>query len=209
MLEKRVKKFVLYICLSICICLLYGCKDAEEKKASDKEWNFSELLGKQDFSVDAKELGTAAKGTVICYERNPNVIELRLISFVSIGPEDWGGVAFYFPPGCELVDVLCTFPNHIEKFDNVSYFEIWNTGNTDGRYTLGVEVGRSHEYIPVGGGNGIIIIDALFHGDLDKGKELRFAVECGATYEDGTIIWGIDDDEVVVEISHIPEKGEK
>ena len=66
MLEKRVKKFVLYICLSICICLLYGCKDAEEKKASEKEWNFSELLGKQDFSVDAKELGTAAKGTVIC-----------------------------------------------------------------------------------------------------------------------------------------------
>ena len=52
MLEKRVKKFVLYICLSICICLLYGCKDAEEKKASEKEWNFSELLGKQDFSVD-------------------------------------------------------------------------------------------------------------------------------------------------------------
>lgn len=209
MLEKRVKKFVLYICLSICICLLYGCKDAEEKKASEKEWNFSELLGKQDFSVDAKELGTAAKGTVICYERNPNVIELRLISFVSIGPEDWGGVAFYFPPGCELWMFYAHSQTILKNSIMSHILKYWNTGNTDGRYTLGVEVGRSHEYIPVGGGNGIIIIDALFHGDLDKGKELRFAVECGATYEDGTIIWGIDDDEVVVEISHIPEKGEK
>jgi len=74
-MEKSVKKFVLYICLSICICMLYGCKDAEEKKESAKEWNFSEILGNQDFSVDATEVGTAAKGTVICYERNPNVIE--------------------------------------------------------------------------------------------------------------------------------------
>ena len=163
--------------------------------------------GFNSFCVSLEELGTTAKGTVFVYEKGQDVLGIRIVSFVDIGSDDWGGIAFFLPAGCVLDDIMCTYPETGEQTHRDSSVTWWSSESDNSEYHLAVEIGRNRYFNPSGGGNGTVIIDASFAcGNKNNSvvSPLKFAVECGASVENGYVIWGAEHDNIVVDIK-IPD----
>lgn len=199
------KKYGIFICLIFVYGLFVfdGCTHDSSKEHVN---NIIELCGNEDFNISTGNLGTSAKGTVLVYEKEKNVFSIRIVSFISIGSKDFGGVAFYLPVGCVLDDILCTYPENAKKIDRDSQVELWSTASENVQFCTTIEIGRSRSYKPTGGGNGTVLIDATFICDKESKKTvnaLKFGVECGADFENGNVLMGIAGEEILVDIKRV------
>ena len=179
------------LCWSVLFC---GCDRKEEKEIVRD-------LGAAWFQVSADELGTAANGVIEVCVKEKNVLGVRILAEVQIGPADFGGVAFSLPNGCRLERVACTWP---ESNDAPGYDQPVNVLTTAGdseKYTTVVEIGRRRDKIPIGGGTGTVVIEASvpWNGS-DRTTALSFGADCGAMERNGYVIMGIDHREIIVEL---------
>ncbi|MCT4687112.1 hypothetical protein [Vallitalea sp.] len=197
------------ICLYIMCSFIFfsGCRNGDADFSNNT--NFSQLYGNSDFSVVLDESETSANGSILIYEKEQNILGIKIVALVSIDATDWGGIAFQIPNGCYLDDMLCTYPDDLETINNVDLIDFWVTGNEDVEYGSAIEIGRSRNQEQSEGGDGTVVIDFSYpYDDINTINELKFGIECGASYENGNIIWGIGYDEIVVEINPLIKKGE-
>ncbi len=153
------------------------------------------------FTVSADKCETWASGTIQVFEKEQSLLSVRILAELQIGPEDFGGVAFYLPAGCVLENVSCTYPEIGGAAGSDPPVNVWTTEGENEKYTTAIEIGRSRDEIPGGGGTGTVIIEASYPRDSgDPIRSMAFGVECGAEEKDGYVIMGIEHSEIVVEI---------
>ncbi len=151
------------------------------------------------FDISAETLGTAAKGTIEFYARDQDTLGIRILADLTIGPEDWGGVAFYLPAGCRLDQVTCTYPETDGAASSDPPVNVWSTASENDKYTTMVEIGRDRSRTPSGGGVGTVVIEASRPWDsVTSAGSLTFAVECGAEEKDGYAVMGVSHSEIVL-----------
>ena len=158
------------------------------------------------FDVSADEYGTAANGTIEVYEVDRETLGIRILADLTIGPEDWGGVAFSLPAGCSLESVTCTYPETGGTAAEDPPVNVWTTANDNEKYTTLIEIGRDRSRIPSGGGTGAMVIEAVCPRDSkDPQRTLEFGVECGAEEKNGIVIMGVSWSEIIVDIGSAEE----
>ena len=162
---------------------------------------FDDRLGAERFNVWSEEHGTSASGTIEIYGKDRDTLSIRILADLQIGPEDWGGVAFSLPAGCELKQVSCTYPETDGEPCSDPPVNVWTTASDIEKYTTLIEIGRDRSQIPSGGGEGKVVIEASY--PRENGEEayaLPFGVECGAEVKNGYVTMGADYCEIIVEI---------
>lgn len=194
------KKRLLFVCfLALSIVLFVGC----ESNDPETQAKIIQPCGHGNFYVSSEDLGTTAKGTILVYEKGQDVLGIRIVSFIDIGSDDWGGIAFFLPAGCVLDSIMCTYPETGEQTRQDSSVTWWSSESDNGEYHLAVEIGRNRYYKPSGGGRGTVIVDASFaYGEKSNNEviSLKFSVECGASVENGYVIWGVEHENILVDI---------
>lgn len=159
------------------------------------------IAGSAQFEVKADERKTSAKGTIEVFEKEHGFLGIRIQADLEIGPNDFGGVAFYLPAGCALEDVSCTYPETDGEAGSDPPVNVWSTASDLEKYTAMIEIGRSRGATPGGGGTGMVTIEASYPRESsDPVSSLAFAVECGAEEKDGYVIMGVEYSEIIVEI---------
>jgi len=198
MKRKRCMLLLSVLVLSCALCLCACSPSAPETSGG-----VSALSGSGSFRVAAEELETSADGAILVYEKERDVLGIRIVSSVSVGPSDWGGVAFYLPLGCSLDNVLCTYPGNGEADAGDQPVELWTTAGENVRYATAIEIGRSHSQVSRGGGSGTVVIEASYPcapAERTELSALRFGIECGAEIRNGNVIWGVEHDEIPVSL---------
>lgn len=119
-----------------------------------------------------------------------------------MAPKDWGGVAFYLPKGSTLEHVLSTYPENgeVQEPDPAA---VWKSENSHGDFNVMLEIDRHHDRKARGGGKGTVVIEATCRNETegsDGPSSLKFAVDCGASFEKGPSIMGLAHREIVVDI---------
>ncbi|MBR5701500.1 MAG: M56 family metallopeptidase, partial [Oscillospiraceae bacterium] len=156
-------------------------------------------LGTGRFDVSADEYGTVAKGTIEVYEKNSETLGVRILADLTIGPEDWGGVAFYLSAGCRLESVSCSYPEKDGAAAEDPPVNVWTTEAENEKYTTMIEIGRDRSRNNSGGGTGTVVIEASCPWDGSAPiRSLAFGIECGAEEKDGYGIMGVEHREIVV-----------
>ena len=195
----RLKRLLLLgLLLSLLSLSLSACSGGAEKKGEQ----ILQTCGYSPFEVSADSLGTSAQGTIILYEKDKDLLGIRIVSTVCVDPKDWGGVAFYLPIGSTLEHVLCTYPENgeVQELDPVT---VWKSENSHGDFNLMLEIDRHHDQKARGGGKGTVVIEAACRNETegsDFPASLKFAVDCGASFEKGQSIMGLAHREIVVDI---------
>lgn len=183
--------------LALCSCLvLSGCRYDN----LDEHAEIIKSCGNEVFSISSGDSGTVANGTILIYEKGKDLLGIKIMLFVSVGAEDWGGVAFYLPIGCTLDNIVYDYPHNENSAKGELPVEMWETESDHEEFCLAIEIGRSRVFQPTGG-DGTFIMDASYRCDSTKDMSaLKFAVECGASQKNGNIIWGIEHCDILVDI---------
>ncbi len=186
------------VLLLLCHCLvLSGCtQDGPETHAE-----MTRSCGSSRFRVAAENLGTTAEGTILVYEKEEDVLGIKAVLSAAVGAEDYGGVEFYLPVGCSLDDILYAYPEMDEPRESDLPIEVWETASDHVEFCSVIEIGRARDLNATGGGTAVLVINASYEcEDEDAVRALKFAVGCGASQEDGHVIWGAEHSEILVEI---------
>lgn len=158
-------------------------------------------LGYSRFDVKADKYHTTASGTIEIFAKEQGVLGIRILADLTIGPEDWGGVAFYLPAGCGLESVSCTYPETDGAAAEDPPVNVWTTAAENEEYTTMIEIGRDRSKKYSGGGTGTVVIEVSCPWDSsDPIHSLTFGVECGAEEKNGYMIMGVEHSEIAVEI---------
>lgn len=195
----RLKRLLLLgLLLSLLSLSLSACSGGAAKKGEE----ILKTCGYSPFEVSTDSVGTGAQGTIILYEKDKDLLGIRIVSTVRVAPKDWGGVAFYLPIGSTLEHVLCTYPENgeVQELDQVA---VWKSDNSHGDFNVMLEIDRHHDQKARGGGKGTVVIEAACRNETegsDFPASLKFAVDCGASFEKGQSIMGLAHREIVVDI---------
>lgn len=189
---------LLGLLLSLLSLSLSACSGGAERKGEE----ILKTCGYSPFEVSTDSVGTGAQGTIIIYEKDKDLLGIRIVSTVRVAPKDWGGVAFYLPKGSNLEHVLCTYPENgeVQEPDPVA---VWKSENSHGDFNLMLIIDRHHDRKARGGGKGTVVIEATCRNETegsDGPSSLKFAVDCGASFEKGQSIMGLAHREIVVDI---------
>ena len=190
-IKKIVTLMILIMCLSIMVATIVACNSAE----SDHSTGFSTILGSSNFDLKSDATSTCAKGTILVFRSEDSTLCVRIVARIIIDSDDWGGIAFFLPNGCILQDVLSTYPEN--KTTEEDSIVLWSAVGDDLKYTTTIEIGRSREYIPTGGGEGTIVIECNIRDDK-KVAELVFGIEASAVKDNGVVIMGLIHDELLI-----------
>lgn len=193
------KRWRICVLLALCSCfILSGCR-CDASKVSPE---IIRSCGSATFSISEEDYETAANGTILIYEKEKDVLGVKIILFVNVDARDWGGVAFYLPVGCTLDGIVCSFlPTDTTERRDLPV-ELLTTESIDNEYCIAIEVGRNRNFQPLGGGTSTLIIDASYVCINEKDiSALKFAIECGASQKNGNVIWGVEFDDVLVDIN--------
>lgn len=139
------------------------------------------VLSRGSFYVIHDEMGTYANGSYFIIG-NGNDFTMKVISKITVGPEDFGGISFNFPSGFKVMGITCDYGT-----GNISdHITLWTTGSTISDIRSYVEIDKAIGTQPLGGGTGMIEIELK----LDKGfEESYFIVGVGSEIsESGTTI---------------------
>ena len=193
-------KKLLFACILLPLfsCLVFsGCRNDN----SDANAEIIKSCGNEVFSISSENSGTAANGTILIYEKEKDLLGIKIMLFVSVGAADWGGVAFYLPNGCNLDNIVYDYPHNENSGRGELPVEVWATESDHEEFCTAIEIGRSRAFQPTGGGDGALIIDASYRCDSTKDmRVLKFAAECGVSQKNGNIIWGIEHCDILVDI---------
>lgn len=195
----RLKRLLLLgLFLSLLGLSLSACSGGAAKKGEE----ILKTCGYSPFEVSTDSVGTGAQGTIILYEKDKDLLGIRIVSTVRVAPKDWGGVAFYLPKGSNLEHVLCTYPENgeVQEPDPVA---VWKSENSHGDFNLMLEIDRHHDRKARGGGKGTVVIEATCRNETegsDGPSSLKFAVDCGASFKKGQSIMGLAHREIFVDI---------
>lgn len=195
----RLKRLLLLgLLLSLLSLSLSACSGGAERKGEE----ILKTCGYSPFEVSTDSVGTSAQGTIILYEKDKDLLGIRIVSTVRVAPKDWGGVAFYLPKGSNLEHVLCTYPENgeVQEPDPVA---VWKSENSHGDFNVMLEIDRHHDRKARGGGKGTVVIEATCRNETESSdgpSSLKFAVDCGASFKKGQSIMGLAHREIVVDI---------
>ncbi|MCL2281677.1 MAG: hypothetical protein FWC25_03345 [Dehalococcoidia bacterium] len=163
---------IIFMCL-IALAVMTGCSFRSPKW--EHATSYSSLLGRSDFNVVAEEIGSSTQGTILVSQSKPDVLDIKIVASIVIAPNDWAGVSFYFPEGCYVEDILCTY------VDNIGFERSFEMSS------LGEVVIGSYNPGDTNGGAGTVIIDCVMPVVAkNKISEMEFSICVGAKWVDGT-----------------------
>jgi len=148
-----------------------------------------------NISSDNTDLLTSVNGTVFY---NGKQASAQIIASIYIDPNDWGGVAFYFPGGWQISGVKSSYPQGIQGEDPSDLVNILSTIQDEpDKWITRLEIARdSISATKHSGGYGTVVIDLNYINEKPQ-HALGFAVSIGSKINNGIKIVGTD----VIEIN--------
>jgi len=152
----------------------------------------------ENFSISSKntDLLTSVDGTVFY---NGTQASAQIIASFYIDPQDWGGVAFYFPSGWQISGVKSSYPQGNQEIDPYGPVTILSTVDETVKWATSLEIAR--DFISASkhsGGYGTIVIDLSYKNEQPQ-NALKFAVNIGSKVKNGFKITGTDTVEINLE----------
>ncbi|MCT4544590.1 MAG: hypothetical protein N4A63_13685 [Vallitalea sp.] len=195
-----------YILISILIIILTIVLITSTKKNNNSinETLVNEnLIKAEGFSINsvATELNTSAKGTIFIKEVDGNKKHVKIITWIEIDPNDWGGITFYIPKEWFVSNIISSYPENKNATISQNYVAKWVTAGKEW-YNCMVDVGRNRSYIPDGGGIGTVVIDLVLDKNENEAPEtFKFCVAIGCDEKKGIKIIGPDYIDIEIPIS--------
>ncbi len=188
----------IYILLTILIItvitiLLFSC--SQNDNTTDKTRINENLIQVKKFSVnsDSTELNTLAKGEIFVKGAKGVPEHIQIVARIEIDPEDWGGIAFYIPKKWNISDIVSSYPENGDQIKPADYITIWSTASDRYKWDKWIEIGRSSNYKPRGGGTGTVVIDLVADKNaVQKSEKYNIMVAVGSDEKDGSKILGAD-----------------
>lgn len=141
-------------------------------------------------SSSAENQKSFANGSIFVEENRGLIKRIQIVAWVEIDASDWGGIAFYIPDNWHISKVNSSFPGEKGQSMLDDYVTIWNTVDTHSKWHKMIEVGRSRNYKPTGGGAGTVVIDIYPDTKIKSLHEMQIGVEIGSKEENGKKIMG-------------------
>ncbi|UCZ54304.1 hypothetical protein LGQ02_05950 [Bacillus shivajii] len=153
--------FLVITALILLTIIITGCN---EKVNNDGEVATTKkhIVNTKEFIVSSNstELVTSVKGTVFLIGEEGVPEHAKIVAWIDIDPNDWGGVVFYTPKNWHISSVMSSDPKDINEKTSEDYVTIWT--NEEAKNNM-IEIG-TNRYYPTGGGKGAVIIEL----DIDK-----------------------------------------
>lgn len=131
-----------------CICALYLSVNANDDGDAGVVTEY-DIVAYEQFELVHETTGTKTSG--ICYvTKHDSGLQMRVVSEFHIGPDDFGGVSFYFPPGLEIQRISSNIG------EDRGLIDLWTTA--DEGISSAVNIGRGIGAQPVGQYDGNIEI---------------------------------------------------
>lgn len=159
MLKKgKTIEYLLILILLAAVLMLFACSNSSINTFKNVN---AELIDHQSFFITAQDisLDSFVRGTVFVYRdlNDQKNRQVRIISWVEVDPEDWGGVSFNIPDGWQITRISSDYPQG--KSEPERYVTVLETkAETD--YSTVITVGRSENSNKIiGAGQGNILIE--------------------------------------------------
>ena len=151
-----------FLSLLVFLALVSGATSCNNNDDTQGDLTNRGVINTQNFSLDTESVGleTQVHGSifVIGGSEEPEDLRLRIVAWLEIDPDDFGGVSFSFPRGWEVSDIVSDYPQGAE---NPQYYvSCWQTTDTDEEWPLMMQIGHSKfDSAIAGGGQGALIFE--------------------------------------------------
>jgi hypothetical protein len=194
--------FLAVLIVLVCATVLWHHFRAETP--SDRTAANETVLQTGAFRVrsDSTDLNTSATGTVFMKGTEGTADQIQIVAFIEIDPDDWGGVSIYLPRGWYIAGLQSSYPEEDAQVSPADDVSVWNTAESDYELNKAIEIGRSHDYIPTGGGTGTVVIDLAPDPDAAASSaSFHMMVAVGCDEKNGMKIVGPDSVELELPLS--------
>ncbi len=163
------------------------------------------IIGIKEFHVksDSTELETSAKGTVFL-SGEEGVPELaKIVAFVEIDPDDWGGISIYLSDQWNISSIISSYPEDRKEKIPEYLPAVWTTGaETEHGWNKFIEIGRDRSRsTTTGGGKGTVMIELEINKEtMDVSDVFRMGVGVGSKEKDGIRIINPDSKDIEITI---------
>ena len=197
-------KYILLVLLIIALFTIYFSVIIKQDNSFDRNIVENEnIIKMKSFSInsDSTEMNTSAKGTIYLKEVEGILKNIKIIAWIEIDPNDWGGVTFYIPRKWSVSSIISSYPENKTQAIPADYVSTWITGSTKYEWNSMVQIGRKGMYIPTGGGTGTVVIDLVLNEDeINQSDILNFMIAVGSDEKNGVKIAHPDFIEVPISI---------
>ncbi len=196
-------KYILLVLLIITLLTIHFSVIIKQDNSFDGNIAENEnIIKMRSFSInsDSTEMNTSAKGTIYLKEVEGILKNIKIIAWIEIDPNDWGGVTFYIPRKWSVSSIMSSYPENKTQSIPADYVSTWITGSTKYEWNSMVQIGRKM-YIPTGGGTGTVVIDLVLDEDsINQPEILNFMIAVGSDERNGIKIAHPDSIEVPISI---------
>ncbi len=154
----KITKYLSILISLTAVLLVFACNNNSINTFKNVN---AELIDYQSFFITAQDIGldSFVRGTIFVYgdvneQKNRQV---RIIGWVEVDPEDWGGVSFNISDGWQITSISSDYPQ--DEYDPERYVTVLETkAETD--YPTVITIGRSENSNKIiGTGQGNILIE--------------------------------------------------
>lgn len=194
---------MLIVWITFVTCITLQLSSKQERSFYDATVN-KKIVQVKNFNVnsDSVEMNTSVKGTVFVSGDDGKVDHIRIVAWIEIDPDDWGGVAFYIPDKWQISNIISSYPENEAQLP-ADYVSTWTTGDTElYEWRRMVEVGRDRSYRSTGGGEGTVVIEIVPDEKADPPKLINLGVEVGSADNGNYKVMGTDSIEIPIPLQH-------
>jgi hypothetical protein len=168
--------------------LISGCKqDPNNPKQVTTNEN---IILTKDFYINSEstDLKTSVQGTVFLYGEDGVPDHAKIVAFVEIDPNDWGGIGISLSDQWNILSITSSYPEGKEDKTPEDYASVWYTAEeTRHGWKKRIEIGRdTHRWTSTGGGKGTVVIELEINEEnKDPLDAYRMSVGVGSEEKDG------------------------
>jgi len=176
-MESSHKKIALTICtVAILVAVIfYAVSDRSDDYRIPVNDGLTSVI---DFDVNCSETGTSTEGTFFVVQSNSSV-NIKIVADLTVGETDKNGIELFIPAEFDIVSILCSF-----RGDTSSEYVLAREW-PEGGYYIEIAQVRSWIDVPIGGGEGMLIIELQSNKSvkLSDVDSLNFMVAAGLKVE--------------------------
>ncbi|MGO4370287.1 hypothetical protein [Paenibacillus sp. 2TAB19] len=198
----KTRYIVMVVVLLAAVTFIIFLQSSKQDKLIHNSMYNENIIQTKSFSVsaDSTDLITSSKGTVFVKGEGDKVEGMRIVAYIEIDPDDWGGVSFSLPAHWVVANITSSYPENATNTTPNEHISTWTTADTDVEWTTSIEIGRDRSYLPTSGGSGTIVIDIMPDQNVNPTEAIQVGVAVGSAIRNGYKVVGTDHIKVPISI---------